>query len=135
MTAAAVGIVTGLGEFAGYGLRLLSGYIADRTRSYWLLTFIGYSLILAIPLLAFANYWWVAALLIVAERLGKAIRTPARDAMLSFATKQVGRGTGFGIHEAMDQIGAVIGPLIVFSALAANGYKEAFLALFCPLRL
>ncbi|AAB89705.1 MULTISPECIES: MFS transporter [Archaeoglobus] len=132
LTAAAIGLITGFGEFAGYGLRLLSGYIADRTGNYWLLTFLGYSLILAIPLLAFANYWWIAALLIVAERLGKAIRTPARDAMLSFATKQVGRGTGFGIHEAMDQVGAVIGPLIVFSALAGYTFKEAFIALFLP---
>ncbi len=132
LTAAMIGLVTGFGEFAGYGLRLLSGYIADRTRNYWILTLLGYSLILAIPLLAFANYWWVAAMLIVAERLGKAIRTPARDAMLSFATKQVGRGTGFGIHEAMDQIGAIIGPLIVLAALAGYGFREAFAVLFFP---
>ena len=132
LTAAMVGLVTGLGEFAGYGLRLLSGYFADRTRSYWFLTFLGYAMILAIPLLAFAKYWWVAALLIVAERLGKAIRTPARDAMLSFATKQVGRGLGFGIHEAMDQLGAVIGPLIVLAALTRYGFREAFAVLFLP---
>lgn len=132
LSAAMVGLVTGFGEFTGYGLRLLSGYFADRTGRYWLMTIIGYSLILSIPLLAFAHYWWVAAALIVAERLGKAIRTPARDAMLSFATKQVGRGLGFGIHEFMDQIGAIIGPLIVFSALASYSYKEAFMVLFLP---
>lgn len=130
--AAMVGLVTGFGEFTGYGLRLLSGYFADRTGRHWLMTFLGYSLILSIPLLAFAQYWWVAALLIVAERLGKAVRTPARDAMLSFATKRVGRGLGFGIHEFMDQIGAVIGPLIVFSVIAGYSYKEAFIVLFLP---
>jgi len=132
LSAAMVGLVTGFGEFTCYGLRLLSGYIADRSGRYWLITFLGYSLIFSIPLLAFAQYWWVAALLIVAERLGKAIRTPARDAMLSFATKRVGRGLGFGIHEFMDQIGAIIGPLIVFSAIAGYSYKEAFMVLFLP---
>ncbi len=132
LSAAMVGLVTGFGEFTGYGLRLLSGYLADRTGKRWLMTFLGYSLILSIPLLAFAQYWWLAAVLIVAERLGKAIRTPARDAMLSFATKRVGRGLGFGIHEFMDQIGAVIGPLIVFSALVGYSYKEAFMVLFLP---
>uniref|UniRef100_A0A7C3RMV7 MFS transporter n=1 Tax=Archaeoglobus fulgidus TaxID=2234 RepID=A0A7C3RMV7_ARCFL len=132
LTALMVGLVTGFGEFVGYGLRLISGFVADRTGRYWFITFLGYFLILCIPLLAFAQSWWIAALLIVVERLGKAIRTPARDAMLSFATKKVGRGMGFGIHEFLDQVGAIIGPLIVFSALAGYGYREAFMVLFLP---
>ncbi len=87
-----VGLVAGIGEFVGYALRLASGYLADRTRAYWLLTFIGYGLLLSIPLLAFAGHWQLAVVLIILERVGKAIRSPARDTMLSYATKKVGRG-------------------------------------------
>lgn len=137
-SATAVGFVGGLGELLGYGLRLLSGYMADRTRRYWLFTILGYSLnLLAIPLLALAGRWEVAGFLIVAERLGKAIRTPSRDAMLSYATRQVGTGWGFGLHELMDQIGAVSGPLIVAAVLffKAGDYRSAFLVLFLPAAL
>ena len=132
-SAAIVGLVAGLGEFIGYALRLVSGFVADKTKAYWPLTFIGYGLIFAVPLLAFAGLWQVAALLIIFERMGKAIRTPARDAILSHATKQVGRGLGFGIHEALDQVGAIIGPL-VFSLvfLLKGGYKEGFTILWIP---
>jgi len=107
-----VGLVAGIGEFVGYALRLASGYLVDRTKAYWPLTFIGYGLLLSIPLLAFAGYWQLAAVLIILERMGKAIRSPARDTMLSYATKEVGRGWGFAVHEALDQIGAIIGPII-----------------------
>ena len=114
--ASIIGIVGGIGEFVGYALRLVFGYFADKTKAYWTLTIIGYGLLLSIPLLAFSNSWQIAAFLLIMERMGKAIRSPARDAILSHATKQVGRGWGFGIHEALDQIGAIIGPLI-FSAV------------------
>ncbi|MDH4292155.1 MAG: MFS transporter, partial [Dehalococcoidia bacterium] len=96
-----VGLVAGIGEFAGYALRLASGYLADRTKAYWLLTFVGYGLLFSIPLLAFAGYWQLAAVLIILERMGKAIRSPARDTMLSYAAKGVGRGWGFAVHEAL----------------------------------
>ncbi|MEW6161917.1 MAG: MFS transporter [Nitrospirota bacterium] len=132
-SAGIVGLVAGFGEFLGYALRLAFGYFADRTRAYWPITIIGYGLILSVPLLAFAGCWELAALLIIIERIGKAIRTPARDAMLSHATKQVGRGFGFAIHEAIDQIGAIIGPLI-FSAVffLKGGYREGFTILWIP---
>jgi len=132
-SAAMVGLVAGLGEFLGYALRMLSGHWADRTGRYWIFAFIGYGLILAIPLLALAGIWQVAALFIIAERMGKAIRAPARDTILSYATKQVGRGWGFGIHEAMDQIGAVIGPLVLSAALFLRGeYRFGFAILGVP---
>lgn len=132
-SAGIVGLVAGLGEFIGYALRLGSGYLADRTKGYWPITFIGYGLLLSIPLLAFAGYWQLAALLIILERMGKAIRTPARDAILSHATKQVGRGWGFGIHEALDQVGAIIGPLIFSTVfLLKGGYREGFTILWIP---
>ena len=131
--AAVVGTVSGLGDFLGYALRLVSGYVADRTRAYWALTFTGYGLMLAIPALALTGNWKVAALLIVLERIGKAIRTPARDTILSHAAKEVGRGWGFGLHELMDQIGAVLGPVIFMTVFIFKGnYSEGFSILLVP---
>jgi MFS family permease len=130
---ALVGLVAGLGEFLGYALRLLSGHWADRTGRYWVFAFVGYGLILSIPLLALAGVWQVAAVFIIAERMGKAIRAPSRDAILSYATKVVGRGWGFGIHEAMDQIGAVIGPLALSAVFFLHGgYHAGFAILGVP---
>lgn len=132
-SASIVGLMAGIGEFIGYALRLASGYLVDRTKAYWPLTFIGYGLLLSIPLLAFTGYWQLAAVLIILERMGKAIRSPARDTMLSYATKGVGRGWGFAVHEALDQVGAVIGP-VVFSLvfLFHGGYREGFTLLWIP---
>lgn len=134
-SATVVGVVAGLGELLGYGLRLISGYVTDRTGRYWPITIAGYAInLLAIPALAFAGRWEVAAGLVIVERIGKAIRTPARDAMLADATQKMGHGWGFGLHEAMDQIGALIGPLIVTAALfrTSNHYPSAFTILLVP---
>ncbi|MGZ3335274.1 MAG: MFS transporter [Isosphaeraceae bacterium] len=130
----AVGLIAGLGELIGYSLRLASGYLADRTGRYWAITLVGYGLnMIAVPLLAVAGRWEIAAALMICERVGKAIRTPARDAMLSHATHQVGHGWGFGLHEAMDQAGAVVGPLIVAAVLATGGeYRTGFAVLLVP---
>ncbi len=133
-SAAVVGLVSGLGEVAGYALRLPAGYAADRTRAYWPMTFLGYLVNLAaVPLLALANSWQWATLLAVLERLGKGLRTPSRDAMLSHAARVVGRGWGFAIHEALDQVGAVTGPLVVSGILfASSNYRLGFAALAVP---
>jgi MFS family permease len=135
--AAAVGIVAGLGELLGHGLRVLSGLLADRTRRYWTITLVGYAVNLgAVPALALAGRWEVAALLMMLERLGKAVRTPARDAMLSHATHAMGRGFGFGLHEFMDQIGAMLGPLVVTLVFALRGsYRSAYAVLGVPAML
>lgn len=135
--AAVVGIVAGAGELIGYSLRLVSGIVADKTGRYWLLTIFGYVVNLAaVPIIALAGRWEIAAALIVAERLGKAIRTPARDVMLSHATKRMGHGWGFGLHEAMDQIGALSGPLIITAVMYfKNDYRAGFLALAIPAAL
>lgn len=129
-----VGVVAGMGELLGYSARSIFGYISDRTGRYWTITMIGYTVnLLAIPLLALAGNWPLAVALIIIERFGKAIRTPAKDAMLSYATKQVGRGWGFGLHEALDQIGAVSGPLIVAVVLYFKGsYGMSFGILLIP---
>ena len=128
---AVVGFVAGFGELVGYGLRLVSGYLADRTGRYWGITLFGYGLnLLAVPALALAGRWEVAALLMILERTGKAMRNPPRDVMLSHATSRIGRGWGFGLHEALDQIGAVLGPLIAAGVLALHGsHREAFVLL------
>ena len=135
VSGAAVGWVAGLGELIGYGLRIVSGYISDKTKKYWTITIIGYTLnLLSGPLLAFAGYWQLAVILMITERIGKAIRTPARDAMLSYGAKEMGRGWGFGLHEAMDQTGATLGPLLVSAVLfyKSQSYHAAFLMLFIP---
>ncbi|MEM0493005.1 MAG: MFS transporter [Candidatus Thermoplasmatota archaeon] len=110
--AAIIGLIVGTGELLGYGIRLISGYISDRTRAYWLFTILGYGLICTVPMLGLTNMWSIAALFIVVERIGKALRTPSRDTLLSEVTQHVGTGFGFGLHEFIDQIGAIIGPLI-----------------------
>jgi MFS family permease len=133
-SAAVVGFVSGLGELVGYAVRLVSGYLSDRTGRYWTLTIVGYCVnLLAVPLLAWAGRWEVAVALIVAERFGKAVRTPPRDAMLSHAASRTGAGRAFGLHEALDQVGAVTGPLIVTAVLMAGGtHRTAFAILGIP---
>jgi MFS family permease len=132
--AAIIGLVAGFGEFAGYGLRLVSGYWADKTRRHLTFTSVGYVINLcAVPLLAFTSHWETAACLIVIERLGKAIRVPAKDAMLSFAGQDVGMGWAFGLHRFLDQIGAVLGPLFVsLMVYITSGYRVPFGLLALP---
>ena len=133
--AAAVGFVAGFGELIGYAFRIVTGYLADKTKRYWLLTITGYAInLLAVPSLALTGNWWLAATLLVMERFGKAIRNPARDAMLSYARTQVGSGWTYGLHEALDQIGAVLGPVLVAGVLylRQNDYRFAFGVLLLP---
>jgi MFS family permease len=130
-----VGIVTGFGELLGYGLRLFSGRWADATGRYWPITIFGYVVqMAAVPALALTGSWPTAAALIILERVGKAIRNPPRDVMLSYAAKQVvGYGWAFGLHEALDQLGAIFGPLAVSAVLAINhDYRKAFAVLLVP---
>lgn len=134
-SATAVGIITGFGELLGYGLRLVSGRWADTTGKFWPITIGGYIVqMVSVPLLALTGSWQLAAVLIILERVGKAMRNPPRDAMLAQAAKQAGGyGLAFGIHEAMDQFGAMFGPLLVAFLLAKGGsYHEAFAVLAIP---
>jgi Major Facilitator Superfamily. len=128
-----ISFVGGLGEFIGYGLRIFAGYISDKLKNYWCLTILGYFVgLFSPPLLAFSPNWQFATTLILAERFGKAIRSPARDTILSLASKKLGYGKGFAIHEALDQIGSVAGPFFISFILANFGYKPSFLILFIP---
>ena len=132
-TALIVGLVGGLGDFLGYAVRLVSGFLADTTRAYWLFIFLGYGLIVSIPLLGLPLGLGIAVILVLLERFGKAFRSPSRDTVLSIISKDVGAGKAFGIHELLDQIGAILGPLMVaFLMLSTNNYSFTFSFLFLP---
>ncbi len=130
----AVGFVAGFGELMGYGLRSVSGYIGDRTHRRWVATFIGYAInMLAVPALALAGNWPAAAVLVVLERTGRAIRRPNVEAMLSHSTREMGAGWVFGLNEALDQAGATLGPLVVAMVLyLRGGYRTGLALLLVP---
>src|ERR1017187_8535297 len=118
---AQVGIIAGFGEMIAASLRYFSGRWVDRTRAYWATAILGYFLnVVVVPAMAFAGNWQMAGPLIVVERTGKALRGPAKDVLLSEATGKIGRGWGFGIHAAMDQTGAVLGPLLMAHAVLGS---------------
>ena len=128
-----VGLAFGLGDFLGYALRLLSGFLADATHAYWVFIFLGYGLIVSIPFLGFSTSLEIAIILVLLERLGKAFRSPSRDTVLSVISKGIGAGKAFGIHELLDQIGAIIGPLMVaFLMFSSDDYHYTFKLLFIP---
>ncbi len=133
--AVVVGTVTGVGEAAALVLRLVSGTLTDRTRRFWAWTIAGYAVtVVAVPLLGVVGVLWAAAALVITERVGKAVRSPAKDTLLSHATAVTGRGRGFAVHEALDQIGALLGPLVVGGMLALTGgdYGPALAVLAVP---
>jgi hypothetical protein len=137
-SATAVGVVAGTGEMIGYALRYWSGALVDRTQAYWKITIAGYATnVIAVPLLALAGNWPMVAALVAMERLGKAVRSPAKTTLTSFAASDLGAGKAFAINELMDQIGGLLGPLLVFAVLAWQGKTEAgfafaFVALGLP---
>ncbi|WP_285319292.1 MFS transporter [Pseudarthrobacter sp. lyk4-40-TYG-27] len=133
-SAVLVSVVTGAGEAVALVLRLLFGRLADRPALRWSLAISGYALTaLSVPLLGIGNALWIACLLVLAERLGKAVRSPAKDTMLVEAGSALGQGKAFALHEALDQVGALLGPLLVGAALALTGsYGPGFLLLAIP---
>src|SRR5512133_860019 len=113
-SAVVVGAAAGAGEFVGYGLRVVSGYLVTHSQHYWAWTITGYALtVLSVPLIGTTSALIPALLLYGIERLGKAVRSPAKDTLLSYASTRTGSGTAFGVHQAMDQTGAVAGPLLL----------------------
>ena len=133
-SAAIVGFVAGFGELMGYGLRSVSGYLADKSHRHWAFAFAGYALnMFAVPALALATRWPLASGLVVSERIGRGIRKPTVEAMLSYAGKSIGAGWVFGLNEALDQAGATIGPLLVALILYFNGgFRTGFGVLLIP---
>jgi MFS family permease len=132
-SAAAISMVAGAGEFLGYSLRSVSGYVADKTGRHWLVTFIGYSInLLAVPAMALANTWQIAAALVLAERVGRAIRKPSVEAMLSYSSGKHGKGWVYAVNTAMDETGATLGPLLMALILYMKGgesYRIGYAAL------
>ncbi len=117
-----IGVISGVGEFLGYSLRFISGIIADKTGKYWPVTFIGYIInLLAVPALALAGNLPIAAALVIAERVGRAIRKPSVESMLSYTTSELGKGWVYGLNTALDQTGATIGPLLMAFVLVRKG--------------
>lgn len=127
-SAAIVSITAGLGEFLGYALRLPAGYAADRTGRYWLITFIGYVInLFAVPAMAIAGSWQMAAALVLAERIGRALRKPTIEAMLSYTTGELGKGWVYALNTALDEIGATVGPLLIALILLLKGdYRTGY---------
>jgi len=123
-----------VGEFLGYALRSVSGYVADRSGRYWAITFIGYVVnLIAVPLMALAGSWQIAAALIVAERIGRALRKPTVEAMLSYTTRELGEGWVYAVNNALDETGATLGPLLIALVLLLNGdYRVGFALLSIP---
>src|SRR3954465_9475028 len=136
-SAAVVSITAGLGEFLGYALRSAAGYVADRTGRYWTVTFIGYVInLLAVPAMALAGSWEAAAALVLTERIGRALRKPTVEAMLSYTTGQLGKGWVYALNTALDEIGATIGPLVIALVLFLDGsYKTGYALLLIPTML
>src|SRR5438105_10747285 len=121
-SAATISIVAGLGEFLGYSLRSVSGYIADKSGRYWLITIFGFAInLLAVPAMALAGNWQVAAGFVLLERIGRAIRKPTVEAMLSYSTGKLGRGWVYGLNTALDETGATLGPLVLAVVLFLKG--------------
>lgn len=133
-SATLVGAASGGGEFLGYAMRLVGGSLADRTRAYWTFIFLGYGLIASIPLLGLTRSIQIAILLVFLERIGKGLRTPSRDTVLSIVSQEIGTGKAFGIHEFMDQLGAISGPALITTLLFLTGsyYSVTLAALFIP---
>ncbi|NLL63926.1 MAG: MFS transporter [Ruminococcaceae bacterium] len=129
-SAATIGFVSGIGELCGYSLRLLSGFVADKTKKYWTFIIVGYALqVLAIPALALIpeNGWFYACCLVVLERIGKAIKKPAKNTLASFASSEIGMGKGFAYQEFLDQLGAFLGPVILFVVAMVKGTSNLLL--------
>ncbi|MDD3379305.1 MAG: MFS transporter, partial [Candidatus Methanomethylophilaceae archaeon] len=114
VSATILGLVYGIGEFLGYALRLISGYISDKTGRQWTFIFFGYTTLIVVPMMGLTSNWQIIVVLILLERVGKGLRSPPKDTILSQVAEQGGTGMGraFGIQEALDQIGALSGPLV-----------------------
>lgn len=131
-TAAAISIIAGMGECLGYAVRSVSGYIADKTGRHWAVTFVGYAInLLAVPATALAprGGWQVAAALILAERVGRGIRKPTVETMLSYTTGKHGRGWVYAVNTALDETGATLGPLLMALVLFLKGSERLGYAL------
>ncbi|MEM4789716.1 MAG: MFS transporter [Ignisphaera sp.] len=128
--------IVGVGEFIGYILRFVSGILASYLGSsvaFWGFIALGYAMnVMVLPLLGLTSFWWIVTALYLLERVGKGLRAPLRDVILAEVTEDIGKGKGFGLHEVMDQVGALAGPLLFAYMLKHYSYSKAFLVLLIP---
>ena len=128
-SAGTIGFVSGLGEMIGYSMRYIFGKITDRTGKYWTMTIVGYVLdLIAVPALTFVGEdgWILACILLVIQKMGKAIKKPAKDTLMSFASSQEGTGKSFGLQELLDQIGAFLGPVLLYLVMLLRQQGNTF---------
>jgi MFS family permease len=115
---AVVGLIEGIAESTASLLKVISGWISDRTQRRKRLTVAGYGLAAAAkPIIALSFFWWQVLIARFIDRFGKGIRTSPRDALIADSTVPGEYGKAFGFHKTMDTIGAALGPLIAFAAL------------------
>jgi MFS family permease len=132
-TAAILGLIEGSAEAANNIFRILAGVLTDKIGRRKPIIMIGYGLsTLAKPLFAVANSWGQAFAVRVVDRAGKGTRTTPRDALISDSIPKSQAGKGFGLHSSLDQIGAVLGPLLAFTLLPFIGLRNLFLISFIP---
>jgi len=130
-----IGLIEGFAEFTAAILKAVFGRVSDRFQRRSVFISLGYGLSAASrPLLFLANTWGFVLASRLLDRLGKGVRTSPRDALLAAAAPAEHRGKVFGIHRAMDTIGAVIGPLLAIWLLAVtdNDYRFVFLIAIIP---
>jgi MFS family permease len=130
---AIVGLIEGSAEAMNNFFRILTGVVTDRLAKRKPLVLFGYALSsFAKPLFALATSWPQALVVRVTDRAGKGARTSPRDALISDSIAKSEGGKAFGVHESLDQIGAVVGPLVAFLAFPLIGFRGIFWLSFAP---
>lgn len=133
-----LGLIEGLADFSASSLNYLAGRLSDRSGKRKVFTLAGYGFsTLAKTVLLVTNSIAGLSVFRVAERLGKGFRGPPRDAWLSAISDERTRGYSFGVHKALDKLGAVLGPLVAYGLLrwlgeSASTYKMLFWVAFVP---
>jgi MFS family permease len=120
---AVLGLIEGTAEALSYALRAVSGFFSDKFRKRKIFVLLGYALSNAVkPLFAVAKVPFDVFVIRVTDRVGKAVRTSPRDALLSESVSEKRRGAAFGLHRTLDQAGAIVGPLIASTAMLILGF-------------
>lgn len=132
-TAALLGLIEGTAEAVNDFFRVILGVVTDRIAKRKPLVLLGYGLSsIAKPLFALTSTWSQALVVRVVDRAGKGTRTSPRDALISDSIAKSQSGKAFGIHGSLDQVGAVLGPLLAFVALPLIGFRGVFWLSFAP---
>jgi len=132
-TAAILGLIEGVAEAVNYAFRVLAGVVTDKIGKRKPLVLLGYGLSsIAKPLFAVASSWSLAFAIRVADRAGKGIRTSPRDALISNSTAKSNAGKAFGLHRSLDQLGAIMGPVLAFATISIIGIRGVFWLSFVP---